>query len=687
MAFSEHFLGASLIATPLQWLGFSPVAAYNVTFLVSFPLSGAAAHFLGYTLTRRHDAAFVGGLVYGFNPYRVAHIEHLELLLAFGMPVALGALHRYVESRRRIWLAAFAAALIIQVLSGSYYALFFTVLVALWVIWFLRPRAWRDVLAIAGAAGVAAVVVSPIVIAYSRIHDDYNLRRDFTEEVLKFSGDVSSLVTASPLSALWGWTAPLNGGERQLFPGLTVIALIAAAMLAWRQSAIASHRRQSRIAVALWLVSIGLAGVALWARMIGPWAFERGWLGVSVHTPYKPLSLAVFAALGAVLVSPAFGDAWRRRSLLTFYLLAAAALFVCALGPRPSFLGEQVLYEPPYAWLMRLPFFDDTVRVPSRFAMLGVLALSAAGALAFARLAALTRHRMALASVVVLGVLADGWIRSLPLPAVPPSAFQIPDGTRPAAVLELPLGDVWRDSAAMYRATLRKTPAVNGYNGYEPSFYQVLRRALDERDDTILDALAGFGPLLIASDARVDPDGQWPEFLLRDPGVRPISKSGPWRLFHLGFKPPPASVGCDASPVTIAAAFDTFGPVPTTILTDGDPLTGWTTRREQRAGDALLLDLGRRQSTCKLTMTLGDAAVLYPGRLRIATSLDRSSWETVFDGRLGGATFRAALADPRDSRLSIPLRSTAARYVRLQVGETSSTMPWAITGLELEGSD
>src|SRR6185369_15631684 len=77
-AFSDHRLGESLFATPRQWIGASPVTAYNVTLLATFPLCAIAAYWLGLTLTRRQDAACLCGLAYGFNPYRMAHLEHLE---------------------------------------------------------------------------------------------------------------------------------------------------------------------------------------------------------------------------------------------------------------------------------------------------------------------------------------------------------------------------------------------------------------------------------------------------------------------------------------------------------------------------------------------------------------------------------------------------------------------------------
>src|SRR5205085_5929002 len=57
MTFSDHRLGVSLLASPLQWLGASPFTAYNIVLIVTFPLCAMAAHSLAFVLTRRHDAS------------------------------------------------------------------------------------------------------------------------------------------------------------------------------------------------------------------------------------------------------------------------------------------------------------------------------------------------------------------------------------------------------------------------------------------------------------------------------------------------------------------------------------------------------------------------------------------------------------------------------------------------------
>lgn len=685
MAFSEHFLGASLIAAPLQWIGLGTISAYNLTFLASFPLSAIAAHTLALTLTRRHDAAVVCGLAFGFSPYRIAHVEHLELLLAFGMPLALIALHRYREGRHRRWLAALAGALVLQALSSSYYALFFTVFFALWIAWFMRPRAWRDVLAI-GAAGASAVLaVWPIVAGYSAVHDRYHWRRDLSEELLMFSADISSFLTASPLSALWGWTAPLNGAERQLFPGLTITALaIGGVVLAVRARRRTVGDRWVVASRILWALAAAFLIIAAVARIYGPWQIDAGWLQVSVTTPYKPFSVGVALALLGGLSTSAFREALRSRSVFAFYLVAAIVLFLSSLGPQPELFGERALYEPPYAWLMRLPLFADSVRVPARFAMLGILAMSVAASLAFHRLSQ-PQTRIRVLVLAVVGILLDGWIRPLELAAVPQSAYAIPPRERPAAVLELPLGDVWRDTAAIYRSTLHGVRVVNGYNGFEPTYYQVLRRGLADHDPSVLEALAASGPILVAADRESDTGIRDAAFLGTHPLVTPLQNDGRWTLYRLAHQPPTAAAPrCAESTMAIAAiaaASGAQGEIGLEALTDQDADTRWIVEADEDRDGEVVLDLGRVQNPCEIELSMGAAAVYYPGSLDVRTSTDGVSWESGYTGRMAGAALRAAFEAPRDARFTAPLPGRPARFLRLRADQAGALEPWAIAGV------
>src|SRR5262245_42945904 len=46
LALSEHLLGATIVSTPLLWLGVSPVTTYNLLLLVSYPLTALATYAL-----------------------------------------------------------------------------------------------------------------------------------------------------------------------------------------------------------------------------------------------------------------------------------------------------------------------------------------------------------------------------------------------------------------------------------------------------------------------------------------------------------------------------------------------------------------------------------------------------------------------------------------------------------------
>lgn len=338
LAFSDHRLGASLLASPLQWVGTGPVAAYNVTLLLSFVVSATACFALVQALTGRKDAAAIAGLAFGFSPYRMAHIEHLELLLAFGMPIALLALHRYRETRRGAWLLALGLAILLQGLCSSYYLLFFSIFMGLWVLWFLRPADWRAVLLLAVASLLPVALLAPIYLRFADIHRHYGFRREGYEIAFQ-SADVTSFVTASPMLALWGWTSHLNGPEKQTFLGMAIAAIaVGGAVLAWRARRLAADG-MTRLARTFVYGAAIVVVLAAAAQVWGPLRTAIGPVRLSIDAIHKPLSIAALLAILALSVSRRARDAYHRRSCLAFYGLAFVAMCLLGLGPQPTFLA------------------------------------------------------------------------------------------------------------------------------------------------------------------------------------------------------------------------------------------------------------------------------------------------------------------------------------------------------------
>jgi hypothetical protein len=680
LAYSDHRLGESLLATPLQWLGCGPVTAYNITLLATFPLSATAAHWLGFTLTKRHDAAALCGLAYGFSPYRAAHIEHLELLAAFGMPAALAALHRYVDGRERKWLVILAIAFVVQALCTSYYLLFFPVFLGLWIVWFVRWPEIRLASAIAAAVLAASAILLPVLAGFSRIHQHFGFVRSYGD-IVRLSADATSFVTASPMSLFWGWTSRLNGPERQLFPGLTitVLALFGAAV-ALRRGATPRDRIDR---ASLWvLASAGaFAMVALCGRLFAPWHANLGIVTLSSETPFKPLTLAAIGVAVSILMSSQVRTAYARRSLLGFYLLATAAMVLFSMGPKPSVLGHQVLYESPYAWLLRLPAYG-AVRVPARFGMPAILALSVSGALAFSRFRLAAGTRRVVAPLLMAGILADGWIGQLPLPATP-DFWPAEKAAGFAAVLELPLGDVFADTAAMYRVSHHGVAVVNGNSGFEPTHYVALKTALQEHDLTVLDGLGSSGPVLIALDDHTSEGHTWRTLLSADPRASHAGEAAGWSFFAVA--PAPAPRICSGEALPIAAVSDRHGSVDLVTLTDHDVSTHWSTPGPQHTGDELVVDLGGVVRPCAILLSAGEFRRSYPRQLGIATSVDEVEWHGQLSRRAAGPTVRAALDNPKMPFAEFALSSTEARYISLRIEESSDRDPWVVTELAVRG--
>jgi hypothetical protein len=659
MALSEHFLGLSLLATPLQWLGADPVTAYNVLFLLSFPLCALAAHALAYEVTARHDASAIAGAAFGFNPYRISQISHLQMLWVFWMPLALVAMHRNARDRRARWPLMFGAMWVGQALSNNYFLLFFSLLVALWLAWFLGSRAeWPRLRRMVAAWAGGAIVLLPIGIQYLRLHARLGVERTL-EEIQQFSADVAAFASASPLVPA---SALLRAGnaEQQLFPGVTVPALVLAGIVV----AVVQTGRISRRPRTLPVVLSGFAGLAvtaaLYAHFMGGMRVRLAATTIlSITTAPKPLTVAIWCALAGMAASSTFRRAWSARSVFAFYVGAAAIMYVFSLGPVPVFAGQTFWYRPPYAWLLELPGFSN-VRAPARFAMLAELCLSVAAAVAFANLSTRVsrRLRMAVAAVALAGVVVDGWIRDLPLANLPtPSPALIASGGD-GALVELPLGGVGNDTAALYHSLYHRRPIVNGYSGFVPVHYRILSLALESGDIDVLDAVRPEAAITVVDDGR-------PRFTLPQ-----LERGGTAPSGH---------------PLPIHEANAAGAPIDLGAITDGDPLSKWDSGSSQHGAESVTMDLGSIHSVDGLTLTIGPYLGDYPRSLTIETAAEGAEWSLCWSGHGSNQAVAAALREPHTVPLTFVFAPARARWVRLRQTGTDQHFHWSIADATVYG--
>jgi hypothetical protein len=630
-------------------------------------------------MTKRHDAAFIGALAFAFAPYRLAQIPHIQVLSSFWTPFCLAALHRFTDDRRARWAVFAAVAWLMQALSSGYYLFFLSVLLIVWVLWFAIGR-WslRQVVIAATAFAVAVVLLLPLLLGYEAIlRDTYGLLRSYGE-IRFFSADVASLLYASDELLAWGWVHVIERPETTLFPGITIPLLTVLAVVRGRSRAAPERDTPSLHALRIFLtvLLIVLLVAASVPLVHGAWHLTVGGVRLlSIARADKPFTLASIAALVLVLLAPRMRGAVRSRSALVFYLLAAFAMWVLALGPEPTALGQRVIYQAPYRWLMRLPGFDG-LRVPARFWMMSLACLSVVAALAVDRITGRSRRLVIVAAAA--GLLIDGWPRTfkvLPAPELRPSP--------PGVVARLDLPIAWEsDAQALYRQTFDRVTLYNGFSGYAAPHYYALGMMIEARDPRILQILAAPGPIGVVVDHAGDPDESLRKFVLAYPGARRDRNEATWSSYRLPQSTEVPTIPDRSGTLVPIKSVTTFpSPQDAERALDGNLLTCWSGSVQRESAEATI-ELPEATYVGQVVTDLGGFITDFPRRLQIDVSADGRSWETAWIGDTALHAYYGAVRHPREVPLVFALNRDHVRFIRLRQTRVD-TGGWTIAELHV----
>lgn len=677
-AFSEHLLSLALVSWPVMALGGNAVLAYNVAFLTSFVFCGIAMYLLVRDLTGSTPASVLAGFAFAFAPYRAAQLAHIQVLSAYWMPVCLLGLHRYVRTGRFRWAMLAALAWMLQGLACGYYIFYFSLLLAMWVFWFIvLPGRWKELGGVAVAWSAAALPVVVILQSYREIHSRYYLGRH-ADEIRAFAPDVLSLLSATDRLAFWGWLDRVPRPEAQLFPGITVP--IALAISLWVSRTPRQERGTwTRRAHGLALVALGLVmGLILVRLVIGPIELTLPFR-LTVTSLHKPISIALLAILLAAGTTGTCLRWIRQQSHFGFYIVAAFLLWLFALGPEPTFAGERFLYRAPYWWLLQLPGFDS-LRVPARLWMVVVVCLSVAGGIAWSWLTARSRRlNYVILPAIGLGLLADGYPR---VPVVPAPAGACARGVRTGdAFLQLPLDMGLGDNAAMYRALLLGIPTFNGASGYVAPHYHSLKYGLDARDHGSLSDLAALRPIVVLIDRTLEGADLAERYVRDHPGAMFLDECAGQAAYRIPLARQALGAGLLAGPrVALTGLTADRNNDAAPLGFDNDLQTRWQAG-PQLEPSVLTAELSRKAAIRQVVLYLGVFAADFPRYLSIDTSEDGVRWQTSWSGPTHRLAFRAVLDRPGVSPLAITLPgSPVASWVRLrQTGRDSSY--WSVAEL------
>ena len=358
-AFTEHLLGAYPLTSPIIWMTGNPVLAYNVLELTCITLNGVAAYALVRELTGSNAGAFVGGLAFAFSPFLAEHPTHVQMLMAFGMPLALLGLHRYLDDGARRHLVVFAIGWLDVLLSNAYLLVFFPVFLALWALWFFRRAdvaRWR---AIVVTMVIAAVPVVPVLAGYQTRQRAYGLTRGL-DEIAAYSATLSSLAGISHRTVLWSHSLPTTFAEGSLFPGFAIVVLAVIGAITGRKRLVLFYLAA---AVVMWLLALGPAHgpYALLVKLPGAQSIRvpaRAWL-------LATLGLAVCAGFGAAWLAPSErseSSGLSSRPRRRWVLVPLGAMIVAEswfTGPLVAAPVPVPLYLPDHAIVLDLPIRRD----------------------------------------------------------------------------------------------------------------------------------------------------------------------------------------------------------------------------------------------------------------------------------------------------------------------------------------
>ncbi|MEN3338672.1 MAG: hypothetical protein V7647_2348, partial [Acidobacteriota bacterium] len=529
---------------------------------------------------------------------------------------------------------------------------------------------------------IAALAMAPVLYGYWTLQRAYGMRRSLPE-IIGFSADVASVLRAADELRLWGWLKVVDHPESALFPGVALIALVVAGLaIGW-----SSVARQDGARLREWRVllaaALALAAIAVTPLFFGPWKLSVAGLRLlSVATPYKPLSVALLLLAIAGALHPSVRAAWRRRSPIAFYALAAAGMWLFSLGPAPTFVDHPFIYKAPYAWLMALPGMDG-VRVPARFWMLAALCLAVAAGLAIRQLRARwPRMGRALPALACVGLLTDAWPTPITMETRPAAR---PLRTAAVARLELPVNPA-HDAVVLFRSVEHRRPIVNGYSGYFAPHYWALQYLLEHDDPAILTRLSARGALEVVIDRDQDEGGRWGRFVSAHPQAELVYENADYSTYRIrrGARPE-AAVRVDGEVLPLRMISATVNAEVVTAMTDGDIVTRWHAGRAQRPGDSFTIDLGAAREVSGVELLIGGYVADFPRQLSIATSTDAMTWTDAWSGGTALMTFNAALDDPLKVTLPFGFPSRTARFVRLTQNGADPVFYWSVAELHVRG--
>lgn len=233
LAFTDPMIGLAILASPIQLLFDDPVLTLNIAMLSAIALSGLGGYLLVKDISGSVAGGAVAGAVFAFNPYRLNHLEHVQLQAAGFIPLLYLCVRRHLREGGTRYAVGAGVFLWLVSASCAYYGVFTWMLLCIAIpyeVWrtsaHRRRRRWMGLL---GALILSGAAYLPVAAAFTKLDRDYGFHRppDRLQRASARPGDY--LRSGSHLHRSAGLKPP--SPERTLFPGLLALALAAVAVV------------------------------------------------------------------------------------------------------------------------------------------------------------------------------------------------------------------------------------------------------------------------------------------------------------------------------------------------------------------------------------------------------------------------------------------------------------------------
>ncbi len=319
LAYSELNLVAGAMAVPAYVATRNPIAATNFAIAAALWLSFMCMWALVRRLTNSWSAGLLSATAYTFCPYLLSHTSHIQLLMAFVIPLNFLALHRLIERPSTARGLQLGGAVALGGLACGYYGIYGGIAMGVAALWFgVRDRVyWRSLVL---AVVTAAVIVGPVLYKFREARADVGGGPKISDADLRNWSSKPIDYTVSGARAHEPFQ-PVFPGRDPLFPGVIALgfALVAVG---------AALRGRSLSASSYVIAGYGVIVVVAVLASFGPdaWVYSAlRRLVPGMDLLRAPSRFGLVAAFGVAVLAGIGTSLIRRRVWIVLVLTLVAA--------------------------------------------------------------------------------------------------------------------------------------------------------------------------------------------------------------------------------------------------------------------------------------------------------------------------------------------------------------------------